>query len=198
MTVNDGANGDRSARTRSATWPPIAACPSCQRPASLRCSGMLRYILASRVIERGPRFVPGLGHCFATLTRHLPSHAAGIFRNHFAEAAPLDGHLLLGLDLDQRSCRCLYEGRPCSTQGARQREPAGRACFALTPLRIGSAGVFVTCSSEKIRDAIFRRCAPNNDHDASNNGHACRDGLPQRHRWRPLLPHRVALRLHRQ
>jgi len=56
----------------------------------------------------------------------------------------------------------------------------------------------VTYSNEKIRDAIFRRCAPNNDHDANNNGHACRDGLPQQRPWLPLLPRRDALRLHRQ
>ena len=45
------------------------------------------------------RGVAGLGHCVATLARYLPGHAACIFRNHFAETVPLDGHLLYGFDL---------------------------------------------------------------------------------------------------
>src|SRR5262249_56360696 len=43
--------------------------------------------------------VAGLGHRVATLARYLSGHAACIFRNHFAETVPLDGHLLSGFDL---------------------------------------------------------------------------------------------------
>ena len=43
--------------------------------------------------------IAGLGHCVATLARDLSGHAACIFRNHFAEAVALDGHLLSGFDL---------------------------------------------------------------------------------------------------
>ena len=43
--------------------------------------------------------VAGFGHHVAALARYLSGHAACVFRNHFAEAVALDGHLLSGLDL---------------------------------------------------------------------------------------------------
>src|SRR6185312_10475434 len=77
--------------------------------------GISVYALRRRLVEKDEcQGVAGLGHRVATLACDLSGHAAGIFRNHFAETVALDGHLLSGIDpaieldqmLDEPSLGC--------------------------------------------------------------------------------------------
>src|SRR6187200_1190082 len=56
--------------------------------------------LPRRLVEKDKyQGVAGLGQRIAALARYLSSHAAGVLRNHVAEAVALDGHLLSGFDV---------------------------------------------------------------------------------------------------
>src|SRR5260370_845376 len=80
--------------------------------------GSLRISLPAvwrRPVEKNEcQGITGLCHRVATLACYLAGHAACIFRNHFAEAVALDGHLLSGFDfvveldqvLDQPALGC--------------------------------------------------------------------------------------------
>src|SRR5215470_10591184 len=70
------------------------------RTPSVRSLGISLTAVPCRLVEKDEyQGVTGLGHRVATLAGDFPGHAAGIFRNHFAETVPLDGHLLSGIDL---------------------------------------------------------------------------------------------------
>ena len=70
------------------------------RALSVGSLGISLTAVRRRLVEKDEyQGVAGLGHRVATLARYLSGHAACIFRNHFAETVPLDGHLLSGFDL---------------------------------------------------------------------------------------------------
>src|SRR5579871_3100267 len=74
----------------------MSAPPGLSRPSELL--GIRLPTRRRRVEKDECQRIAGLRHRFAALTRHFASHAAGIFRNHFAEAVALDRHLLSDLD----------------------------------------------------------------------------------------------------
>jgi len=71
-----------------------------ERAPSDESLGISLTAVRRRLVEKDEcQGVAGLGHRVATLARYLSGRAACIFRNHFAETVPLDGHLLSGFDL---------------------------------------------------------------------------------------------------
>ncbi len=94
---------------------PTKSPPQQTQAPSLGSLGISLTAVRRRLVEKDEcQGVAGLGHRVAALARDLAGHAAGIFRNHFAETVALNGHLLSRFDLvveldqmlDESALRC--------------------------------------------------------------------------------------------
>src|SRR5215831_10568018 len=111
---------------------------------SVRSLGINLAAVGCRLVEKDEcQGVAGLGHRVATLARYFSGHAACIFRNHFAETIPLDGHLLSGIDLVIELDQMLNEPSPGCEDRERTVADKDTYVLACAPKRPGQDAVML-------------------------------------------------------